>query len=521
MSQQVAAPGPEVSSSGRGVTLEVAGVAKAFGATRALVDADLTIRRGSAHALVGRNGAGKSTLVSIVAGLEVPDAGTVVIEGTPAPSAADRERWKQLVSCVYQRPSVVPGTSVAENLFLNEQPVGRFGAIDWRRMRRDAREELERWDIKIPVERDIADLTLEQRRVIEIARALKRRTPLVILDEPTAELEGQGIKRLLGMLNTLRDSGATFLYISHHLAEMYEVCDDVTVLRNGCTVAAGSLSDFDEHAVIEAMVGEEHAAQDVRRPEASGPREPVLTVEGLTWHEDQAGLDLTVGAGEIVGIAGQAGAGGFEVSRCLVGLRRPTGGTMRLDGRSLPHGDVTASIKAGVGFVPQDRHVSGFVSGMSVAENLTLSVLSGLGPAGFVSAPRRARLAGDLVTSCGVVTADLATPVNALSGGNQQKVVVGRALASDPRVLVLERPTQGVDVASRDALMARVEDFVDGGNAALVISDEIDELRYCDRILVIVGGAVTHEFATGWDDADLIAAIEGLASDSPRAEESA
>ncbi|MFG1955448.1 sugar ABC transporter ATP-binding protein [Micromonospora sp. NPDC048830] len=499
-------------------TLYVEAVTKRYGATQALADGALTVRRGSSHALVGRNGAGKSTLVSIVSGLESADSGIVRIDGEPVPPVADRNAWKSLVSCVYQRPSVVPGASVAENLFLNEQPTTRFGAIDWKRMRRQAREELERWDIRIPVDTDVADLGLEQRRIIEIARALKRRTPLLILDEPTAELEGPEIKRLLSVLNQLRESGLTFLYISHHLAEMYEVCDDVTILRNGRTVAAGALSSFAEHQVIEAMVGEDSAAPTARLG-AAGESSPILLdVRALTWQRDLPGVDLQLREGEILGVAGQAGAGGFELAQSLAGLRPVVSGNVALRGVALPFGRVDAAIKAGIGFVPQDRHRSGFVAGMSVAENLTLSVLPALGPAGFVGRARQRRLAAELVNSCGVVTSDLQTPVKALSGGNQQKVVVGRALASDPDVLVLERPTQGVDVASRDALMHRVEQFVADGRAAIVVSDEIDELRYCDRVLVIVQNRFTAEFTSGWEDSELVAAIEGLSQQNTHVE---
>lgn len=490
--------------------VEARDVAKAFGATQALKDASLTIRQGSSHALVGRNGAGKSTLVSLIAGLESADSGSITIGGAPVPPVSDRERWKALVSCVYQRPSIVPGASVAENLFLNEQPRGRFGMVDWKTMRREARAELERWGIEIPVETEIAELTLEQRRIIEIARALRRRTPLVILDEPTAELEGPGIKRLLDMLNQLRDSGATFLYISHHLAEMYEVCDDVTILRNGRTVAAGSLAEFDESRVVEAMIGEVRAEQVHSRGHVDPSGPPVLRVDGLRWSPETEPQDLTVRAGEIVGIAGQSVAGGFELAQSLAGLRPVVAGRASLRGAALPFGDVRRSISAGVGFVPQDRHVNGFVGLMSVGENLTMSILDRFGPAGLVSPSRQSDKAAELVTSCGVVTAGTSAPVSSLSGGNQQKVVVGRALASDPDLLILERPTQGVDVASRDALMERVETFVASGRGALMISDEIDELRYCDRVLVMVQGRLVSEYSAGWDEAELISAIEGL-----------
>jgi simple sugar transport system ATP-binding protein len=491
-------------------TLSAKGVVKSYGATRALADGNLVVHRGSAHALVGRNGAGKSTLVSIVTGLEKADAGVIEIDGAAVPAVADRAGWNRLVSCVRQRPSSVAESTVAENLFLNEQPLNRWGLVDWRRMNALAREELERWEIPLRETMRVGDLSLEQRRVIEIARALRRKTSLVVLDEPTAELEGPGIERLLGMLDQLRRQGATFLYISHHLEEMYRICDSVTILRNGATVAQGSLSEFDEPRVIEAMVGENVSAVQERPARAEVRGATPLDVRGLRATAHDASFDLVVGPGEIVGLAGQAASGAFELGQALAGLRRPVAGTVEVRGRTADLRTVAAAIRSGIAYVPQDRHYNGFVPEMSVAENLTMTVAGRLGRWGFVSGRRRDALARGLVDSCGVVTAGIGATVDSLSGGNQQKVVVGRALAAAPAVMILERPTQGVDVASRDALLRRVEQFVAEGNGAVIVSDELDELRYCDRIAVMVHGAVTEHLAAGWLDADLIAAIEGI-----------
>ncbi|MFH9984762.1 sugar ABC transporter ATP-binding protein [Streptomyces luteogriseus] len=488
--------------------LEARGVVKRYGPTTALADGRLTVLPGESHALVGRNGAGKSTLVRILTGLQAPDEGTVRFDGEPAPPLTDRDAWRRKVACVYQHPTVVPELTVAENLFINRQPLRR-GFISWRRLKSEAAALLETWDVRVDPEARTADLKVEDRQMVEIARALSFGARFIVLDEPTAQLDNREIERLFTRMRSLQDSGVTFLFISHHLQEVYEVCQTVTVLRDARWITTAPVADLPRRALVEAMAGETlaEATERQRATEAAGP--VLLDVRGLrsTAYEN---VDLTVRRGEVVGLAGSSASGKIELAETFTGLHTPTGGTARLDATPLPFGDVRAALEAGVGFVPRDRHEQGLVFGMSIGDNATLSVLDRLGRFGFVGTDRKRGVAGALIERLDIHAEGPEQPVSDLSGGNAQKVVMARALASDPRLLVLVNPTAGVDVKSKESLLARVDSAREDGTAVLVVSDELDDLRRCDRVLVLFHGRVVAEHRAGWRDHELIASIEGV-----------
>ncbi|WP_329325432.1 sugar ABC transporter ATP-binding protein [Streptomyces luteogriseus] len=488
--------------------VEARGVVKRYGPTTALADGRLTVLPGESHALVGRNGAGKSTLVRILTGLQAPDEGTVRFDGEPAPPLTDRDAWRRRVACVYQHPTVVPELTVAENLFINRQPLHR-GFISWRRLKSEAAALLDTWDVRVDPDARTADLKVEDRQMVEIARALSFGARFIVLDEPTAQLDNREIERLFGRMRSLQDSGVTFLFISHHLQEVYEVCQTVTVLRDARWITTAPVADLPRQALVEAMAGETiaEATERQRAAEAAGP--VLLDVRGLcsTAYEN---VDLTVRRGEVVGLAGSSASGKIELAETFTGLHTPTGGTARLDGAPLPFGDVRAALEAGVGFVPRDRHEQGLVFGMSIGDNATLSVLDRLGRFGFVGTDRRRGVAGALIERLDIHAEGPEQPVSDLSGGNAQKVVMARALASDPRLLVLVNPTAGVDVKSKESLLARVDSAREDGTAVLVVSDELDDLRRCDRVLVLFHGRVVAEHRAGWRDHELIASIEGV-----------
>ncbi|MDQ0905925.1 simple sugar transport system ATP-binding protein [Streptomyces canus] len=488
--------------------VEAEGVVKRYGPTTALADGRLTVLPGESHALVGRNGAGKSTLVTILTGLQAPDEGTVRFDGEPAPPLADRDAWRSKVACVYQKPTVVPELTVAENLFINRQPLRR-GFISWRGLKKEAAELLDTWDVRVDPESRTADLKVEDRQMVEIARALSCGARFIVLDEPTAQLDKREIERLFGRMRALQDSGVTFLFISHHLQEVYEVCQTVTVLRDARWITTAPVADMPRAALVEAMAGETVAEQAGRLREVENTAPVLLDVRGLTSdaYED---VDLTVRRGEVVGLAGISGSGKIELAESFAGLHTPTGGTAQLGGRPLPFGDVQASLKAGVGFVPRDRHAQGLVFGMTIGDNATLSVLDRLGRYGFVGTDRKRGFAAELIDRLDIHTEGPDQPVSDLSGGNAQKVVMARALASDPRLLVLINPTAGVDVKSKESLLSRVDTARDDGTAVLVVSDELDDLRRCDRVLVLFHGRVVAEHPAGWRDRELIASIEGV-----------
>ncbi|MFF0024899.1 sugar ABC transporter ATP-binding protein [Streptomyces sp. NPDC005496] len=492
--------------------VEARGIAKRYGPTVALRDGQLTVMPGESHALVGRNGAGKSTLVAVLTGLQAPDEGTVRFDGESAPPLADRDAWRRRVACVYQKPTVVPELSVAENLFVNRQPVGRGGFISWRRLRAQAAEVLETWDVRVDPDARTADLKVEDRQMVEIARALSFGARFIVLDEPTAQLDNREIDRLFTRMRALQDSGVTFLFISHHLQEVYEVCQTVTVLRDARWITTAPVAELPRPALVEAMAGESLAVAEraaVRTAAVDEDAPVVLDTRGLS-SEAYAEVDLSVRQGEVVGLAGSSGSGKIQLAESFAGLHTPTAGTARLDGEPLPFGDVRAALRAGVGCVPRDRHEQGLVPAMSVGDNATMTVPDRLGRHGFIGTDRRRGLAGELIRRLGIHTEGPEQPVSDLSGGNAQKVVMARALASDPRLLVLINPTAGVDVKSKESLLARMDSAREDGTAVLVVSDELDDLRRCDRVLVLFHGRVVAEHPAGWRDHELIASIEGV-----------
>ncbi|MEU3338621.1 sugar ABC transporter ATP-binding protein [Streptomyces sp. NPDC002144] len=491
--------------------VEARDIVKRYGPTTALADGRLTVLPGESHALVGRNGAGKSTLVRVLTGLEAPDEGTVRFDGEPAPALTDRDAWRRKVACVYQHPTVVPELTVAENLFINRQPLQR-GFISWRRLRGEAARLLDTWDVRVDPDARTADLKVEDRQMVEIARALSFGARFIILDEPTAQLDNREIERLFARMRGLQDSGVTFLFISHHLQEVYEVCQTVTVLRDARWITTAPVAELPRAALVEAMAGEsiEVIAEQGLRERAVDDAAPVLLdARGLT-SEAYENVDLTVRRGEVVGLAGSSASGKIELAEAFAGLRTPTGGTAELDGERLKFGSVQAALEAGVGCVPRDRHEQGLVAGMSIGDNSTMTVLDRLGRFGFIGTDRKRGFAAELIDRLDIHAEGPEQPVSALSGGNAQKVVMARALASDPRLLVLLNPTAGVDVKSKESLLARVDSAREDGTAVLVVSDELDDLRRCDRVLVLFHGRVVAEHPAGWRDHELIASIEGV-----------
>jgi simple sugar transport system ATP-binding protein len=489
--------------------LEVVGITKRFGATEALRGVSFALQRGESHALVGRNGAGKSTMVGVITGLIQPDAGEVRFDGKVAPPIAQRERWRSQVACVYQKPTVIPTMTVGENLYLNAYPGSDRGWVSWKTLRSDGESLLAEWGIDVDVETKVSQLTVGERQLVEIARALRLGTRFIVLDEPTAQLEAKEIEHLFTQMRRLQGAGVTFLYISHHLEEIYEVCHTVTVLRDGRHVITAPTTAMTKDDLVTAMVGSA-VAGFTRATVAKAAMSPgaVLSVTGLTvegWCRD---VSFEVRAGECLGLAGLKGCGSTQVADAIVGLLTPEAGTIFVAGKELPTGRVDHAIESGVGYVPEDRHTRGFVGAMSVEENVTLTLLDRLGPLGLVSHATRRSVAEKTIESMDIVVSSPDQPVSELSGGNQQKTVIGRAMVTDPRVLVLIGPTAGVDIAAKQALL----DLIRGSSelAVLMIADELDELSICDRVLVMFGGRIVKEFGFDWVDHELVAAMEGV-----------
>ncbi len=492
------------------------GIWKTFGETQALRDVSLDVEAGECHGLVGRNGAGKSTLVAILTGLIRPDRGVVSLGAEAAPTLADRATWQRMVACVYQKSMVVPSLTVAENIFLNRSIGDDHGIVNWRAVRSRAHQVMLDWGFDLDVNRLAQDLTVEQRQVVEIARALSVGARFLILDEPTASLEKAAIERLFESIRRLKASGVGILYISHHLEEIYDVCDRVTVLRDGEGILSAPVGEIKQERLVEAMVGEtpQQTTKIIPQKQVSSSTRPLLEISHLhisTTLGPVQDVSFSVSTGECVGLVGLQGSGTSTVADAVVGLVKPGSGEIRLDGKPIHEGKVHATLQKGVAYVPQDRHARGFVPYLGVGENLTLSIFDRLSSLGIILRSRRDRVATDLVEQLGIVTSGLDQQVMQLSGGNQQKVVVGRALAGHPALLVAVSPTVGVDVAAKESLLNVVALARDGGMAVLLVSDDLEDLRICSRLLVMVKGRLIKEYnQPPWDRHELIAVVEGL-----------
>jgi simple sugar transport system ATP-binding protein len=514
-------------SSWAAALVEVTGVEKRFGTTRALRGVDLSIAAGQCLGLVGRNGAGKSTLVSILSGLSEPDAGTVRLGGEPAPRAGDIGRWREWIATVFQHSMIVPHLSVAENVFLGAAPP----VVSWRAMRRSTRDIMGEWGLDIAPETPCRELSVEQLQVVEIARALASGARCVLLDEPTAALERQASQRLFERVRQLTAAGVAVLYISHHLEEVFEICQDVAVLRDGELVLAAPTASLSKDDLVAAMVGGvATAAPPGTAPEAgapvpddggpadAAPGDVVLAVDGLSSDSARgrlAGVSLRVRAGEVVGVTGLLSAGVATIGRVIAGAESASGGEVRLRGQRVASGQRAAAQRAGIGYIPEDRRAEGFVAHLGVAENTTMAITRELsGRFGVLSPRRRAVAAAPFTSRLSLVSSGPAQPVAELSGGNQQKVTVARTLAHHPSLIVAITPTRGVDVASKELLLSSLASVAaTGGAGVLLCTDELSDLEICDRVLVLVRGEVFTEFSSPPFDRDaLIHATEGMSS---------
>lgn len=519
---------------------EAIDVYKQFGSTLALRGVSLPLHAGRCLGLVGRNGAGKSTLVSIMSGIYGADRGEVKFDGVRAPVLGDVQAWRERIATVFQHSMVVPQLTVAENVFLNSQP-GRSGFVDWRTMRAETRRVLAEWGFDdVDAAAPCASLTVEQRQLVEIARALAAGRRCLLLDEPTAALERAEIRRLFERVRALVASGVAVLYISHHLEEVFEVCDDVAVLRDGELVLARPTQGLSKDELVAAMVGPAAAAMtaavsearsggevanDARSGNGAGGREgklhpdhgrPCLVVEHVSARSPRGAVrdvSLEVRHGERVGLAGLLGAGVATLARAISGAQAWDSGRIEVEGVPLVPSRPDKALQSGVGFVPEDRRAEGFVRLLSVGENSTMTIVDRLSNRLGVLLPgKRAAAARPLAARLSIVSAGLSQAVGELSGGNQQKVTVARALATAPKVVVAIAPTRGVDVASKAALLEALALLArDEGTAVLVATDDLDDLVICDRVVVLRNGEVVAEFnEPPFDREELIGAIEGL-----------
>jgi rhamnose transport system ATP-binding protein len=470
--------------------VQVTGAAKHFGGVPALREASLVVHRGECVGLLGENGAGKSTLVKALAGLHRLDAGEMALDGSPYRPDGPRDAQDAGIAVIYQEPSLFPDLSIAENIFVGRQP-GRRGRVDWAAMRAHTAELLAELDVPLAPDRPARGLSIADQQLVEIAKALSQDARLLIMDEPTAALATAEVERLTAVIDRLRARGAGVVFISHKLEEVQRICDRATIMRDGATVADHPVEGLEISRIIRDMVGRELTELYPKADAVVG--EPLLVVEGLTRLGSFADVSLTVRSGEIVALAGLVGAGRTEVVNAIFGLDRVDAGSVRFDGRELGPADPPTRIAAGMALVPEDRRQQGLFMPASITVNATAAILDRLRRGPFVSARARRRSAEDWAQRLGVKHTSLDQPVASLSGGNQQKVVIARWLATEPRLLIVDEPTRGIDVGTKAEVHRLISAAVADGLGVLMVSSDLPEvLGMADRVVVMRRGRVAE-----------------------------
>ena len=472
--------------------LALEGVSKSFGAVRALRGVSLELFGGEAHALAGENGAGKSTLIKALAGVHRPDEGTVLLDGRPVEFAGPADARDAGVAVIYQEPTLFPDLSVAENIFMGRQPRRSLGRVDHRAVHAAASALFGRLGVAMDPDRPARGLSIADQQLVEIAKALSFDARVLIMDEPTAALTGSEVARLFAVVRTLREQGAAVLFISHRLEEVFELCQRVTTLRDGAWVASEPVAGLTESDLVERMVG--RTLDELYPKQETTVGEVALEVSRLTREGVFTDVSFTVRSGEIVGLAGLVGAGRSEVARAVFGVDKWDAGGVRVAGQQLRPGSPSLAMAAGIALVPEDRRAQGLVMEMTIERNIGLSGLGETSRAGLMSRRAERDRAVDWAMRLQVKYARLGDLVGTLSGGNQQKVVLAKWLATRPSVLIVDEPTRGIDVGTKAEVHRLLSQLAAEGVAVLMISSDLPEiLGMADRVLVMHEGRISAE----------------------------
>jgi erythritol transport system ATP-binding protein len=477
------------------VAIEARNVSKVYGGINALDDVTFCARRNAVNVLVGENGAGKSTLMKLLSGSEIPTSGTILIDGRETAIDTPRAARAVGIGIIHQELSLFPNLSIAENIFAGREP-NAAGFVNFGDEREQARTAIARLKQDVDVDELVGNLPIGQQQLVEIARALTARVSILIMDEPTSALSNTEVDVLFEVLEDLRRDGVTIIYISHKLEEFRRIGDYVFVMRDGRLVAESPMADVDTSWIVRTMVGRSESELYQRRPVTPG--DVLLSVDGLTVEGTPRDLvqdaSLQIRAGEIVGLYGLMGAGRTELLEAIFGLRPTAAGTVVLEGFSLDGMNVTARLRAGLAMVPEDRQRAGLVQTTTVSQNITLSSLRALVKRLFISLKRETETCETKVRELSIKTPSLSASITSLSGGNQQKVVVARALLTRPKVLLLDEPTRGVDVGAKAEIFELMEQFAAEGLGVLFASSELAEVRgMADRAIVMASGRISAE----------------------------
>jgi ABC-type sugar transport system ATPase subunit len=483
--------------------LEIRGLTKSFAGEVALADADLDIARGEVHGLVGANGAGKSTLIRCLAGVTVADRGRIAVGGEELRQGSPQASERAGLAFIHQELNLIPQFSALQNMLLGVRKVTRFGLIDWQRSSARARAAAERVGMHFPLETRVSELSVAERWLVMIGKALTRDASLIAMDEPTASLSGPESEKLFSIIRDLARHGVAILYVSHRLEEVLDLCDRITVLRDGRVVDREVRGRLDKKGLVRAIIGHDvRSAEDREHFTADKSGRPIFAVRDVVWRNTVKGVSFDVFPGEVLALGGLVGAGRTELAHLAAGARRPDAGRFELDGKPLAVANEAEAVEAGIALVPEERRSQGLMLQHSVGYNINIASLKSLRtfPAlPFLSASKGRRQAEGLVARLGIKTPNIDTKIATLSGGNQQKALIARWLHSGIRLLILDEPSRGVDVGAREEIHSAIRALARSGVGILLISSDVEELAIlADRVLVMREGRLTGEL-TGRD----------------------
>lgn len=499
--------------------LELTGIHKEFPGVKALTDAGLRLFPGEVHTLMGQNGAGKSTLIKVLTGVYTPEQGTILLDGRPIAPRSTLEAQDLGISTVYQEVNLCPNLSVAENIFIGRYP-RRFGAIQWKKMRDAASRMLKQLQVDIDVSQPLSRYPLAIQQMVAISRALNVQAKVLILDEPTSSLDEAEVQLLFSVLRTLREQGMAILFVTHFLDQTYAISDRITVMRNGRLEGEYPCSELSRLALVNKMIGAADNAAPLRGDSAAVAAAPsaqqqenVLEIRDLGRRGALSATSLAIRKGEVLGLCGLLGSGRTELARLLFGADKADSGAITVDGRDSASvfNNPREAIQAGIGFCSEDRKLEGAILSLSVRENLILAMQARAGMWRAIPMKRQQELAQDYVRWLGIKTASIETPIGTLSGGNQQKVLLARWLATKPKLMILDEPTRGIDIRAKEEIMDYVTSLCKEGMSVLFISSELPEVvRTSDRMVIMRDRKACGEYQRGeLDDSTVLQAIAG------------
>lgn len=472
--------------------LEMRDAAKAFGGVQALKGAALTLYPGEIHALLGENGAGKSTLLKALAGVHKIDSGSITLNEKTFEQGSTRAARDQGIAVIYQEPSLFPDLTLAENVFVGRQ-LEKGGVVDWKSMEQQAKSLFDQLGVKLDPSIRARGLSIADQQIVEIAKALSIQATVIVMDEPTAALSSKEVDRLFKVARSLEAQGCAVVFVSHRLDEVFALCSRITIMRDGATVGTDLAKNLNEAKVIKLMVGREISELYPKLPAKIG--EVVLNVEGLNLAGQFADISFQVRSGEIVGLAGLVGSGRSEVVRAVFGVDKYDKGSVSLNGKKLRNGNAAANMNAGLALVPEDRRQQGLFMPTSIAKNSAVTLLKKLAKLFIVRAKSESQLAAEWGKVLQLKYADIQDPVDRLSGGNQQKVVLAKWLATEPKLLIVDEPTRGIDVGTKSEVHRLLSQKAQEGMAIIMVSSELPEvLGMADRVLVMREGRMVGEF---------------------------